>query len=440
MHIADKTKFETWIKSLLQRNSGASKYEERTQDGVTYFVASRPFGTESAPSLYWQYIGSDVLLAGPDAMESFVAATKRNNVRTSGAAVSQTPLSADPTYVALNQKIPQGDIKVFARGKDLPDAKADTQAGDPVAAGAKKDGSIAASVVIAASGVNLDAFVDFPVAGLAEALDGEGPLSLASRVEDDAVIVMLTRTAKPEGLKALRDSPLTADAVDRMLTGFTRATQLDAEKELVPLLKGPVTLGVHVMDLTTLPSAIARRVSTSALLEFVHVSLTAEIANRDQMVALLDKSQGLVEQAGSKVTKRTATVGGKQATIYEPEGAGIGWGVVDNLYVYGAGKGRIDRAIEQAVAAKEDKSVAPKLTGTVAADLGKQRGSVLVVARAAALADNVAKLSASDDTMIKAVMPMVSQAIEVLRTVGDVAIATKVEKEGVRIEARETLR
>jgi hypothetical protein len=158
------------------------------------------------------------------------------------------------------------------------------------------------------------------------------------------------------------------------------------------------------------------------------------------MVALLDKSQGLVEQTGNKVVKRTVTIAGKHATIYEPESGAIGWGVVDDIYVYGAGKGRLERAIEQAVTAKEDKSVAPKLVGTVAAELGKQRGSLLVVGRASALADNVAKLQSSDDTMIKAVMPMVSQAIEVLRTVGDFGVAMKVEKEGVRIEARETLR
>jgi hypothetical protein len=201
-----------------------------------------------------------------------------------------------------------------------------------------------------------------------------------------------------------------------------------------------VTLGVHVMDLSALPTAIARRMSTSALLDFVHLSLSAEVTNHDQMVALLDKSMGLMEQKGVKVTRRAAAIAGKQATVYEPEGATIGWAVVDDLYVYGAGKGRMERAIEQALTAKDDKSVAPKLVGTVAAELGKQRGSVLVVARSAALADNVAKLQSSDDTMIKAIMPMVSQAIEVLRTIGDVAMSVRVEKEGVRLEARETLR
>jgi hypothetical protein len=299
---------------------------------------------------------------------------------------------------------------------------------------------IVASLSLGGTGVHLDSFVDFKVEGLAAALDGEPPLPLGKRVEEDAIAVALTRIAKPEGLAALRGSPLTKDGVERALERFYHATQLDLEKDLMQVLAGPLTVGVHVMDLAELPQALARRLGVNAILEFVHVSITAEVKNRDALVALLDRSKGQLEEGGNKVNKRNAAIGGKDAVIYEPAGdkPSIGWGVIDNYYVYGAGGGRLERAMAQVLPVAQG-GVTPKVASGVASDLGRARGSFLVVVRSAALADNVAKLQKSQDAVVMAVMPMVSQGIEVLRTIGDIAVAAKVEKDGVRIEARQKL-
>lgn len=428
VHVDDKTAFGTWLKGMANRG-GASKLSSETRDGVTYELASRPFGADSVPTLAWSFVGNDALIAAADGIEPFVAALKRLGVQKSGAAVAVTPLSKDPTYVALTSKVEAGDVRIFARGKE-PTPDAPTQSA-----------GIVASVSLSQTGLRLDSFVDFKVDGLAAALDGDGPLPLAKRVEDDAVVVALTRIAKPEGLAALRANPATKPSVERALEGFTRSTELDAEKDLMQQLAGPLTVGVHVMDLNDLPQAIARRMGLGAVLEFVHLSLTAEVKNHDQLVALLDKSRGMVETRGGKVNRRTATIGGKEAVIFEPDGEkpSLGWGVIDNFYVYGAGRGRVERAMAQVLPTAQGAGVSTKLTTGVASELGQARGSFLVVARAAALADTVAKLQTSQDPVLMAVMPMVSQGIEVLRTIGDVALTAKVEKDGVRIEARQKL-
>ncbi|HSI02884.1 MAG TPA: hypothetical protein VLC93_00325 [Myxococcota bacterium] len=427
VHVDDRAAFGNWLKGMAQR-AGASKVTSETRDGVTFDLASRPFGTESAPTLAWGFVGDDALIASADAIDSFVVAMKRLGTRQSGAAVASTPLTKDPTYLALSSKVEGGDVRVFARGAPPVDGEKAQSAG------------IVASLSLGGTGLRLDSFVDFKVEGLAAALDGEPPLPLGKRVEDDAVAVALTRIAKPEGIAALRGSPLTKNGVEQALDRFKRATQLDLENDLMKVLAGPLTVGVHVMDLNDLPQALARRLGMNAVLEFVHVTISAEVKDREALITLLDRSKGQLEEQGNKVNKRSATIGGKEAVIYEPSGdrPSIGWGVIDNFYVYGAGRGRIERAMAQ-VLPQAPGGVAPKLTSGVANELGQARGSFLVVVRAAALADNVAKLQKSQDAVVMAVMPMVSQGIEVLRTIGDVAVAAKVEKDGVRIEARQKL-
>ena len=427
VHVDDRAAFTGWMKGMANR-AGASKLTTESRDGVTFELAARPFGSESAPTLAWGFVGEDALIASADAIDPFVAAMKRLGTRQSGAAVASTPLSKDPTYLALSSKVEGGDVRIFARGAPPADGEKAQSAG------------IVASLTLGGSGLRLDSFVDFKVEGLAAALDGDPPLPLGKRVEDDAVAVVLTRIAKPEGIAALRGSPLTKDGVEQALEKFSRATQLDLEKDLMQLLSGPLTVGVHVMDLADLPQALARRLGMNAILEFVHVTISAEVKNREALIALLDRSKGQLEGHGNKLNKRTATIGGKEAVIYEPSGdrPAIGWGVIDNFYVYGAGRGRIERAMAQVLPSAQG-GVTPKITTGVANDLGQARGSFLMVVRAAALADNVAKLQKSQDAVIMAVMQMVSQGIEVLRTIGDVAVSAKVEKDGVRIEARQKL-
>lgn len=427
VHVDDRSAFGTWMKGMANR-AGANKIATEQRDGVSFELASRPFGAETAPTMAWGFVGNDALIASADALDPFVAALKRLSVRQSGNAVASTPLSKDPTYLALSSKVEGGDLRIFARGEP---AEKDAPA---------QSAGIIASLSFSATGARVDSFVDFKVEGLAAALDGEPPLALGQRVEEDAIAVALTRIAKPEGLAALRSSPLTKDAAERAMTGFTRATELDLEKDLMQVLAGPMAIGVHVMDLSDLPRAITRRVGLHAILEFVHVSISAEVKNRDAIIAILDKSKTNIEQNGrNKIVKRTATIGGKEAIIYQPEGdkPTIGWGVIENFYVYGAGTGRIERAMAQVLPGAQG-GVTPKIASGVAKDLD-QRGSFLVAVRAAALADLVAKLQTSQDPMVMAVMPMVSQGIEVLRTLGDVAAAAKVEKDGVRIEARQKL-
>ena len=427
LHLASRSKFDAWIKGLAQRNSGADQVGTETKDGVTVQVASRPFGSERAPSLYWAFVDDDVLVTRPEGLDALVAAVKRLNTRESGAAVAKTPFSGDPVYLALVSKVPAGDIRVFGRG-------------EPKGAdGVQHIAGIISSFDISGSGLSFDSFVDFAVPGLAEAAGKDGPLSLTSTIENDAVLVAATGMAKPAVYNALRDSPLTKASTERMAEQFLRATTLDIEKDVMPQLAGPVTMGVHLADLAALPQTLARRQSLGALIDFVHVSLVAKVTNREQMIALLDKGAKVLEDGQkAKVTKSEKTIGGKKAVIYAPNGS-IAWGVVDDLYVYGAGTGRVERAMTQAVSAKDDTSVRPKLEKTVAEDLGKQPGSLLIAARSTAIADKVAELGKTPDPLVSAIMPMVSQAIEVLRTLGDVGISVRVEKDGLRVEAREKL-
>ncbi|MBC7794299.1 MAG: hypothetical protein H7Z43_11380 [Clostridia bacterium] len=431
LHVANRSKFDAWLKGLVQRNSGADQIGTEVKDGVTLQVASRPFGSERATSLYWAFVEDDVLVTRPEGGDSLAAAVKRLTTRASGSAVAKTPFSSDPTYLSLSSKVPNGDIRVFGRG-------------EPTGAdGVPHSAGIISAFDISDSGLELDSFVDFKVPGLAEAIDSDGPLELTTMIESDAVMVVATGIAKPQVLNALKGSSMTKESVERITEQFARTTTFDIEKDVMPLLAGPVTMGVHLTDLTALPTTLARRQSLSALLDFVHVSLVAKVTSREQMIALLDKGAKVLEEKGPKVLKTTKKIGGKDAVIYSPAGAGgpstIGWGVIGDLYVYGAGTGRLERAMDQGASARADTSVRPKLDHTVGSDLGKSRGSLLLTARSSAIADQVALLGKTQDPLVGAMMPMVSQAIEVLRTVGDIAFALEVEKDGLRVKAREKL-
>lgn len=422
--VKERKSFEAWLVGLVQRLEGASDVRTETRGGVSLQTAGRPFGSEVAPVLHWGYVGEHALLARPEAVDSLVAAL----ARLATPAESRRTLRQDPAWQALEGKVPAGQLVVFAR----PDK-------DPTGAAPLSDGAMT-SVQIDAAGFGLESFVALAVPGLDGALQSEPPLDLAGRIEGDAVLGLMSRAAKPDGIAALQAHPTVKSAIDEGLGQLGRAIAVDPQQEVVPLLAGPVTAAVHLMDTQGLPQALAQQRSLNALLDFVHVSITAQVRDRERMLAMLERSRAELEKRGPKFRRREAQLAGAPAVIFEPdrESPQLGWGMIGDVYVYGAGSGRLERAMAQ-VARNGDGSLAPKLQGSIVQQLAKERSSTVVFLRGGALADAASKVVLGQGGQSLPLGSLVSGVIEVVRTVGDVAASVAPEQGGLRIKVRERL-
>src|SRR5690606_23595563 len=113
------------------------------------------------------------------------------------------------------------------------------------------------------------------------------------------------------------------------------------------------------------------------------------------MRAVLERSRDALSQAGSPIRSRTLTLGEREALIFEPDvpEPRLGWAILGDTYVYGAGTGRLERTLRHLTGAPS--KLPASLDATVAGNLAEQPNAGVVVVRAAELADAItrAKLS-----------------------------------------------
>ncbi|MED5464589.1 MAG: hypothetical protein VX699_08060 [Myxococcota bacterium] len=429
--VSDTKKFDAFIAELMTRVDGANRVSEIQEDGVVIQSVGRPFGNATIPVMVWSHVRGFVLLARPEGMDALKRATKR--ILAVDYSRPGSSITDDPVFTRLKSRVSEGEFVVFSRG-----------GGSPALEGVSE--GLMMSGRLGLSGASLDAFVDLKVPGLKEAFGKEPTLPLAERIEPDALLSFLTRVARPEGLKAVRNNKPLGVALDSVFGSMGAMTALNVEEEVVPLLSGPLTATLHLSNLSRLPADLLQKrhalmQSLSALLDVFHVVITADVADREGMKSLLAKSQAQLVKRGTPIRALTEVIGGKEVLIYEHdvEAPRLGWALVENRYIYSAGTGRLRQTLEHLLGGKP--GLKAGLTKSVGGALAARPSSSVMILRSEALADGAVDLLKGFPGMVQStgMAALANQFVEVIRTVGDVSVGISGEDQGIRVVVREQL-
>lgn len=431
--VKDQKKFDVAFEALLTTSDGASKFSTETVGPFTMQLAGRPFGTEIAPAMAWAHVNNFVLIARADATASLRTALTRLT-QTMGKKDAPN-LASDATFRDTVAKLPPGDALLYARGD------AASFAGS---AAGTMGRALATSLKINAQGLSADIYAGLPVAGFDKALAGPAPLELLARIADDAVLVGISRAARPEALTVLRSQPALSTALNKVLAQAQSQIGLDPEKDILPLLAGPVTVSVHIQKLDGVAGQLQRHLSLDSLLDFVHVIATADLKDAKAMAAVLERSREALQKRGVLINKHNEKIGGHDIAVYSsgvPKGAPagtvskLGWAIAGNVYVYAAGAGRLTRELELL------SGTGTALTGKLAessSKLASEAGTSVLVLRAGSLAERAQSLGVGVDAS-KGIDAIIAPAIGLLQSLGDIAIGVSGEPDGLRLKLREQL-
>ncbi|MEL6338517.1 MAG: hypothetical protein AAFP04_01400 [Myxococcota bacterium] len=426
--ITDQSKVNDWLLALLKRVDGASERSERTVDGVKIFSVGRPFGTELVPVAHWTFVGSRILISPPQGEASLIAAAKRL------ADGTQKSLSSDSLYSEMNAKIPSDSVlRVFARGgvSSVLTGSSQGEAAQAAMLGVTFDESSFAS----------ELFVKGATGKLGQAMGDETPASLSPQIADDAVFATMSAGARSEMLNALKAHPVSGPPVASTLRTFKERTGLDLEQDLVPLLSGPITLAIYIENASRAMAAIqSGGRDPSAMLEAIHASVTAKVKEPAAMAAVLDKAAERLRASGVAIERQDSERKGKPLIRFAPQQPTVqlGWALYGNTYVYGAGAGRVDRMLDVLDGASPSLS----LKDTSAEPISSKAGASLILIRLGVLGEKVRSLANELGGAAGAAMfgQIVNSAVDVSKTLGDIAISVQVEPDGLRLQVRENLR
>jgi hypothetical protein len=423
--LRDRGAFDKKIRELIEKTDGANRFTAGKEGRFETVTAGRPFGDEVVPAFHWAYVGRYVIICRDAGRAAWAAALARLQPQTPAPPPS---LRTDPTYLSLSRKLPEGVIRIFARG-----SVAERLVGDA----APLAGAAMTSISLGMPGLSSDTFIEMKVPGLAEALRAPPVKELLGRVAPDAAAVLLTGAASPAGLKALRAHPALARGVDQGLVALRDAIAVDPEAEVVGLLAGPLTVTLSIDNLAGLPQALKGRRSLNTFLDFVHLVVTAEVKDPAAFLSMLDRSRQALETRRLTFRRRTETIAGKEATLFEPdrEDPRLGWAVWDRYYVYGAGPKSLERGL--ATLAQGGPGLGEKLGGSVANDLLAEAGTTVLLVRSRVIAEAATSLAAGAGGPGGAAI--IGSLLTVLATLDDVAVAISAEPEGLRLRVRERL-
>lgn len=430
--VTDAKKADDWVAKLAKRLNGASEVGSETRDGFLISNAGRPFGTEVVPVMHWTAVGKAMLVSRSSGLESLLAAAKRIKASKPDAKT----LEDDPVYGGLVRKVPKATVRLFARGS----------AASALTGGADAELSSGAMVGINFSehGVHVDTFVNLAVPGMAEALDGEAPLDLAKRIEGDAVVAVMSRAASPAAVAALKKHPTVGAILEQAMKPLKATTGINPEEAIVPNLGGDLTASVHLQDVSELMTVLrSRPKGLNPFLNVIHAVVTLDVKDAKKMEAALDASKGALETDSLKFKKTTSERNGKALIRYEPdrETAKLAWALYGTTYIYGAGPGRLDRALD----ALDGKHSTLDLAGSPAEQLAKEEGATVVAIRVGEIGKRAGDLAATVMSPAAAglgggiMSQLVTSVVETSKVLGDLALSLKGEPEGLRLTMRQNL-
>lgn len=422
LRVLDRTKAADWIGATLGRLQGATQSQRKQVNGIEVHIVGRPFGQELVPDVLWTFVQNCVVLALPSAESELVAAATRLQA---SAPASESSIETEPGYRALSEKLPgQAAVRLYARSGAL----------KGLVGFAPEVGDRAAMLVlrVGAAGLSFDAFVQWP--GLKPA-SSASVTPLASRIGQEAVAVLMTRSFSGESLAALPKA--TSKNLSKVFARFERETRLDFRNQLAPMLAGPLTASVYLNNPAGAAGMVKRRGRRrSRLLDVFHFTVTADLNNRVRAVALLDAAKAELESKARPFRKLEADRNGKKLTRYEPDQDAplVGWSLYGDTYVYGAGRGRLDAALDLL----DGKRPSLALSGNASSELAKRPGATVAILRLGALGEK-AKSVSGGASGLPMMGQLVNTAIQITETLGDFAVSFETDADGLRIFLRQAM-
>jgi hypothetical protein len=423
---SDHAAFDKALLALVERVDGANKHSTQSQAGYTLHTVGRPFGDALVPVLHWAHVGPFALLCREDArprLEALLARLTEKPASPTPEAPARPSMSQDATYTRLAAQVAGSHVTIFVRGN----AANLLDPGAPVVTSDAMGG-----IRLSEQGVQSDVVLTTPGVDLGPVFVGEPVLPLAAQVAPDALVVALSRSLNPNAMKALRAVPAIEAAVADSSKRLREQSGIDPETDGLPNFVGPLVVSLHLADLQNLPTRIKER-RLDALLDVVHFAMVAKLKDPGAMLAVLQRSKDALVQKGVPMrseTIKTGKIGERDATLFEPDRPEptLGWGVIGDYYVYTAGRNRLRATL--AVVAKADSTLPQDLRGTVAQLGGEAANTTLLVARVGKLADALSSTQVSGP---------IGSLLELLRTLGDVAVSVRAHEGGLRLELREQL-
>ena len=428
--VDDAEAVTAFLRQVAENLAGAAKFGQSDGDPSIYY-AGRPFGEQLVEVMHWAFVQDYVLVARNGTRELLESALERFAGQNANSTRPQH-LGEDATYTRLAGQVGDAPAFVFVRGE-----AADAKASDPAALSA---GAMTA-VGFGPKGVATDTFVDFQVPGMAAALDAEPVLPLAERVESGAVLALLTRAARPQALEALRNHPAGERILEQALEPLRRAMDADLQERVLPLLTGALTVAVHVGDLQPILERLGAGElrSLPSLLDTVQVTATAAAAKPEALAELLADNVARLKEQKAPIRTETLDVSGEAVTVYRVETAGstFAWTLWDDLYVYGAGAGRLEQTLEFLASEPAADSLAPELRGSVGGQLARKRGASVLLLSPEELAQRAQGLQMNGGRL--GLQGLVRRLTSILDTLGKLAISLSAEEDGFHVRARQRL-
>ena len=423
---------EIGLEKLLTRLDGANSRLDSNHHGVAVTTLGRPFGTEVVPVLHYARTGNDYLISlgkDPAALGTIISeATTRK--------AEKKRWIDDAKMTELGTKVSKSGFRLVGRS-DLA-ARIVGEQGKSLSDGA------AIGVDLGPTGLKVNTYVDFKLEGLDKIFKQENVLKHARLIQQDGALVLLTDAARPELFRILRTQPMFKQLLSSVQSRATQETGLDLEAQVLKHLKGPVALGLHLQDITTLYKRLrAGERRLPVLLDSLQVAVVAQVAEAKAMDALIEQSVKVLSERGMALKKREIKVGEKVATQYEPDKPSprIGWGTVGDYYYYGAGSGRAEK-IAKHLLDESSKGALPGLEKSVAASLTQELGTQVAVLRTKVVAESLGLLLKQTNIAAMSKLGLTQQADMILALLGgfdDIALGVNVEPGHVVVKVRQRL-
>ncbi|MEK7704718.1 MAG: hypothetical protein AAB426_07130 [Myxococcota bacterium] len=405
--------FERAIRALVQKVDGADRFATEEIGATRVHVIGRPFGDAVVPVLgYLARDGYVFVATGPGIAQLHAMARQ------------STPADARPQSLgAVWHPRPSAGVV-------------------PWAALYTPHGS--ATMTLGASGLDIDGFVKLADAQGVALLAGSSPVSLLPEVGSDALLFALTPVARADVWTALHALPSAAAVGSRLLGQFANASGLDPEREVLPLLAGPLSAAVYLGDPQVVGSMLQRARPARLSLDVVHVAIVARLRDPTAMLTLLRRSQKLLAERHIAVREIRESFGGQEAQLFvpgDPARAKLGWAVWGDRYVYGAGSGRLRATLDRLarLRAGSTDEQGPHVDDNVLRDWLAHEGTSMVVVRGTALGERLGNLLGGAAATEPTLGTALDAVIRLVTALGDVGVAVQAEPEGLRLRVHEAL-
>lgn len=428
--------FENMLATLLARLDGATKLVKSSHHGVAVVTFGRPFGTDVVPVLSYASIGGDYLLAFGNAASVLAQVVAKQDAWRA----NKKLFNQDPRMLRLIEKSLNAEMRMFG-----PSDFAKKLIGD--SAQVLSDG-VALSVDFGATGLKVDAFVDFKLPNLEKVFPKTTVFEHARLVDQDGAVILLTNAARPEVLNILQHQPIFKEFLsDVKLRSLKRQLSLggvDLTGEAMGFLKGPVALAVHLQDVPTLYKRLqAGERRLRVLLDSVQVAAVAQVKNVEKIKTLMSQSEKALAARGMRLRSQTISVNDKSALLVQPDKASarVGWGLAEGYYFYGAGLGRAEK-IARHLLHESPAAADIALASSVVAPLAREPGTQVVVVRSKVVAQAVSELLKQTKLPGIAQLGLAQQADILLGLVGamdDIALGLNTSKDGIILKLRQKL-